>query len=68
VSCPARRTSAFFDQLDILDGEVISVVPRAEYAAQVVALLEHVGAVARSSPGGIRHDTYETLFGHLRYA
>jgi DNA invertase Pin-like site-specific DNA recombinase len=40
--------AAFFDELDVLDGEVISVVPRAEYAAQVVALLEHVGAVTSS--------------------
>jgi hypothetical protein len=51
-----------------LDGEVVSIVPRAEYAAEVVALLEHVAAVTRSSPGGIRADSYETEFERIRYA
>jgi hypothetical protein len=46
--------AAFFDEIDVLDGEVVSLVPRAEYAAEVVTLLEHVAAVTRSSPGGIR--------------
>ena len=45
--------AAFFDELDVLDGQVVSVVPRSEYAAEVVSLLEQVGAVTRSSPGGV---------------
>ena len=43
-----RLLAAFFDEIDVLDGEVVSIVPRAEYAAEVVALLENVAAVTRS--------------------
>jgi hypothetical protein len=61
---------AFFDELDILDGQVVAVVPRAEYAAEVATLLEQVGAVTRSSPGGIRGDVQSTppLVPALRFA
>jgi hypothetical protein len=34
--------AAFFDELDVLDGRVVSGVPRAEYAAEVAALLDSV--------------------------
>ncbi len=46
--------AAFFDEIDVRDGEIASVVPRAEYAAEVVALLERVDGERRRSPGGIR--------------
>ena len=46
--------AAFFDELDVLDGRVVSAVPRAEYAAEIAALLDSVRRFTRSSPGGIR--------------
>jgi len=53
--------AAFFDELDVLDGQVVSAVPRSGYAAAVVALLESVEKLTRSSPGGIRADTYDVF-------
>jgi hypothetical protein len=32
--------AAFFDEIDIVDQEIVSVVPRKDYAAEVVALLD----------------------------
>ena len=46
--------AAFFDELDVLDGQVVSAVPRSEYAAEVAALLDSVENLTRCSPGGIR--------------
>ncbi len=46
--------AAFFDELDVLDGHVVSAVPRSAYAAEVATLLESVGKLSRRSPGGIR--------------
>ena len=57
-----RLLGAFFDEIDVLDGEVVSIVPRVEYAAEVVALLENVSAVTRSRPGGIRADSDNTVW------
>jgi hypothetical protein len=53
----ARRDllAAFFDELDVLDGRVVSAVPRAEHAAEVAALLDSVRSFTRSSPGGVLH-------------
>jgi len=34
--------AAFFGELDVLDGRVVSAVPRSEYAAEVATLLESV--------------------------
>lgn len=45
----------FFDELDVLDREVISVVPRADHAAEVMALLERAyGQYCAGDPGGVR--------------
>jgi hypothetical protein len=46
--------AAFFDELDVSDGGIISVVPMSEYAAEVVALLELAEQERSRSPGGIR--------------
>src|SRR5262245_27936371 len=51
--------AAFFDELDVLDGSIVSVVPRSDYAAEVVALLELVERERSGSPGGIRGDFQE---------
>jgi hypothetical protein len=52
--------AAFFDELDVLDGEIVAVVPRADRAAEVVSLLEKACAqYCPGSPGGIRGDTYD---------
>ncbi len=52
--------AAFFDELDVIDGQVVSAVPRSEYAAEVTTLLESVEELSRSSPGGIRGDDQST--------
>ncbi len=52
--------AAFFDELDVIDGQVVSAVPRSEYAAEVTTLLESVEELSRSSPGGIRGDVQST--------
>jgi hypothetical protein len=52
--------AAFFDELDVLDGQVVSAVPRSEYAAEVAALLDSVENLTRCSPGGIRGYAYST--------
>jgi hypothetical protein len=44
--------AAVFDELDVLDGQVVSAVPRSEYAAEVAALLDSVESLTRCSPGG----------------
>lgn len=46
--------TAFFDELDVSDGAIVSVVPRSEYAAEVITLLELVARERSCSPGGIR--------------
>jgi hypothetical protein len=46
--------AAFFDELEVEDGKIVGLVPRSEYAAEVVALLELVERERRRSPGGIR--------------
>ena len=51
---------AFFDEIDVSDGRIVTVVPRAEYAAEVVPLLEHVDRERRRSPGGIRGNVQST--------
>ena len=49
--------AAFFDELDVLDGRITSVVPRRDRAAGVMPLLERAYAQYRpGSPGGIRAD------------
>ncbi len=53
--------AAFFDELDVLDGAIVSVVPRAEFTAEVAALLEMVERERSCSPGGTRGDTYESV-------
>jgi hypothetical protein len=53
--------AAFFDELDVMDGRIVSAVPRSEYAAEVAALLESVRSLTRSSPGGIRGYSHNTL-------
>ena len=45
----------FFDEIDIVDQEIVSVVPRKQYAAEVVALLDKLDdQYCGCSPGGIR--------------
>jgi hypothetical protein len=47
--------AAFFDEIDVLDGQIVAVVPRADRAAEVMALLEKAyGQYCPGSPGGIR--------------
>jgi Recombinase/Recombinase zinc beta ribbon domain len=47
--------AAFFDELDVLDGKITTVVPRRDRAAEVMALLEKAYAqYCPGSPGGIR--------------
>ncbi len=47
--------AAFFDELDVLDGKIVAVVPRADRTAEVVSLLEKAYAqYCPGSPGGIR--------------
>jgi hypothetical protein len=49
--------AVFFDEIDIVDQEIVSVVPRKEHAAEVVALLDRLDDQYRGrSPGGIRGD------------
>src|SRR5207247_3989232 len=52
--------AAFFDELDIEDGRIVGVVPRSDYAAEVVMLLELVEQERRRSPGGLRGDSHNT--------
>lgn len=63
--------ATFFDELDVLDGKITTVVPRKDRATEVMSLLESAYARYRpGSPGGIRGDTYETdfEFERIRYA
>jgi hypothetical protein len=54
--------AAFFDELDVLDGKITTVVPRADRAAEVMGLLESAYAQYRpGSPGGIRGDGDDTI-------
>jgi hypothetical protein len=54
--------AAFFDELDVLDGRIISVVPRKDRAAEVMALLERAYAQYRpGSPGGIQGGSDNTV-------
>ena len=47
--------AVFFDEIDIVDQEIVSVVPRKQYAAEVVALLDKLDdQYCGCSPGGIR--------------
>lgn len=47
--------ATFFDELDVLDREIVAVVPRADRAAEVMTLLEEAYAeVCRSGPCGLR--------------
>jgi hypothetical protein len=47
--------AAFFDELDVLDGEIVAVAPRADRAAEAMALLEKAyEQYCPGSPGGIR--------------
>jgi hypothetical protein len=47
--------AAFFDEIDIVDQEIVSVVPRKDYSAEVVALLDKLDdQYSGCSPGGIR--------------
>ena len=49
--------AAFFDELDVLDGRITTVVPRKDRAAEVMALLEAADTqYCPGSPGGIRGD------------
>src|SRR5215469_12181244 len=55
--------AAFFDEIDIVDQEIVSVVPRNDYAAEVVALLDKLDEqYCRCSPGGIRRYSHNTLW------
>jgi hypothetical protein len=45
--------AAFFEELDVKEGEIMSVLPRREYAAEVVALLEALQREPGCSPGGL---------------
>lgn len=46
--------AASFDELDVLEGQVVSAVPRSEYAAEVAALLESVMTFIDVAPAGFR--------------
>ena len=47
--------AVFFDEIDIVDQEIVSVVPKKEHAAEVVALLDRLDdQYCGCSPGGIR--------------
>src|SRR5262249_61437165 len=47
--------AVFFDEIDIVDQEIVSVVPRKQYAAEVVAVLDKLDdQYCGRSPGGIR--------------
>ena len=44
--------AVFFDELDVLDGQITAVVPRKDREAQVVALLEQSFGIARVAHAG----------------
>ena len=44
--------AVFFEELDVLDGQITAVVPRKDREAQVVALLEQSFGIARVAPAG----------------
>jgi DNA invertase Pin-like site-specific DNA recombinase len=45
--------AVFFEELDVLDGQITAVVPRKDREAQVVALLEQSFGIARVAPAGL---------------
>ena len=53
--------TAFFDELDVLDGGVVSAVPRSESQRRSPRCWELVTSLTRSSPGGIRGYSHNTL-------
>jgi hypothetical protein len=55
--------AVFFDEIDIVDQEIVSVVPRKEHAAEVVALLDRLDdQYCGCSPGGIRGDSHNAVW------
>lgn len=55
--------AAFFDEVDVLDGKITTVVPRADRVAEVMSLLERAYAEYRpGSPGGIRGYSHNTVW------
>jgi DNA invertase Pin-like site-specific DNA recombinase len=44
--------AVFFEELDVLDGQIVAVAPRKDREAQVVALLEQAFGIADVAPAG----------------
>ena len=54
--------AVFFDEIDIVGQEIVSVVPRKPYAAEVVALLDKLDdQYCGCSPSWIRGDSDNTF-------